>query len=265
MITVLARHAVPKYFLSDRGRQFDCEVLKELCILLGVKKQFTTPYHPQCNGQVERFNKTLCRMLKAYVNQAQDDWDAWLPYVTFAYVTAQHKTTGYTPFFLIYGRDPVIPTVILAKDSTLPHNVNEYVKLLIQRLKAATADVLESVKKAQEKQKRYHDRNIKDVLLDIGDKVLLTIPKRQMKDRKLSKKLSVQREGVYAITRKINDLCFEITHSNNERDVQRLHVNRLSRYREYEDALVNPSSSSNPALHNEEGGDSSNNGIKTYG
>ena len=69
------------YTYSDQGRQFESNLFKEMCILLGKEKTRTTPYHPKSDGMVERFNRTLETMLSAYVSDHQRDWDSHLPYV----------------------------------------------------------------------------------------------------------------------------------------------------------------------------------------
>ena len=86
------------------------KLLTEICSLMGIKKVNTTAYHPQTNGLVERFNRTLLDMLSKTVKPGGQDWDARLPYVLFAYRATVQQSTGESPFFLLYGRDPQLPT-----------------------------------------------------------------------------------------------------------------------------------------------------------
>lgn len=90
---VICRHGCPKEILTDRGTHFVNEMLDSLCQNLGTKHRLSTAYHPQTNGLVERFNRTLCEMLAKYANNHQDDWDAYLSSVLFAYRTKRHSTT----------------------------------------------------------------------------------------------------------------------------------------------------------------------------
>lgn len=106
---VFAKLGVPRILHSDQGRQYESNLFQELCALLHIEKTRTSPYHPQSDGMVEQFNKTLATMLSAYVNDHQTNWDESLPYVMQAYRSAVHETTGYTPNFLMLGRETTTP------------------------------------------------------------------------------------------------------------------------------------------------------------
>lgn len=106
---VFAKLGVPRILHSDRGRQYESNLFQELCALLHIEKTRASPYHPQSNGMVERFNKTLANMLSAYVNDHQTNWDKSLPYVMQAYRSAVHETTGYTLNSLMLGRETTTP------------------------------------------------------------------------------------------------------------------------------------------------------------
>ena len=95
----VAMHGVPHYLHSDQGANFVSTVIQSLCSKLGIKRTQTTPYHPQGNGQVERFNRTLEAMLSKVVADNQKDWDEHLQTLLFAYRTAVHDSTGLTYSF----------------------------------------------------------------------------------------------------------------------------------------------------------------------
>ena len=84
---VISHHGVPRELLSDRGATFLSSLLKEVCQIMGLKKVNTTAYHPQGDGLVERFNRTLIDMLAKTVHRTGKDWDECLPYLLFAYCT----------------------------------------------------------------------------------------------------------------------------------------------------------------------------------
>jgi hypothetical protein len=103
---IISRHSAPSKLLSDQGKSFLNRLVQSICDYYKINKIKTTPYHPQCDGLVERFNKTLCKMLSAYSNSNQTNWDLYLPLVLFAYRTAEQSSTQESPFNLLYGREP---------------------------------------------------------------------------------------------------------------------------------------------------------------
>ncbi len=79
---------------------------------LGITHLYSTPYHPQTNGQIERFNSTMDAKIASLSNQSRSDWDDQLPYVTFNYNATRHSTTKTIPFELTYGRSPVFLRIL---------------------------------------------------------------------------------------------------------------------------------------------------------
>ena len=106
---IICRHGCPKELLTDQGTHFVNELLKAMCKRVGVKHRLSTAYHPQTNGLVERFNKTLCEILAKYSGMYKEDWDVFLPSALFAYRTIRQNTTRYEPFYLTYGREATLP------------------------------------------------------------------------------------------------------------------------------------------------------------
>ena len=102
---MFCRFSPPQQLHSDQGRQFESKLLYEVCNLLGIRKTKTTPYyHPQCDGLVERFNRTLLDMLATTTRENPFDWENQLRKVCMAYNTSVHSSTGFTPFYLMFGR-----------------------------------------------------------------------------------------------------------------------------------------------------------------
>ena len=108
------QHGVPRKLLSDRGSQFMAELSEQVYRHMGVRKLFTTAYHPQCNGMVERFMQSLAQMLAMVVDGSHSDWHIWLSHVAFAYNASEHAATGVTPFLLATGREPRLALHVLA-------------------------------------------------------------------------------------------------------------------------------------------------------
>ena len=107
---IIPRHGVPAQLLSDRGAVFLSKLLAKVYQLMGMKKLNTSAYHPQTNGLVEQFNHTLLGMLAESAQQDGNDWNICLPLMLFAYRASPQTSTGESPFYLLYGRDPRLPT-----------------------------------------------------------------------------------------------------------------------------------------------------------
>ena len=161
---IVARHGVPGELLSDRGKAFLSKLMYEVYKLLGIKKVNTTAYHPQTDGLVERFNRTLTSMLAKTVQKQGRDWDEHLPYVLYAYRTSIQESTKESPFYLLYGRDARLPTDEILNPTTLRETVNldDYRTEISQRLAVAWDCVRSNIKIAQRRQKQQHDRHAKD-------------------------------------------------------------------------------------------------------
>lgn len=177
---IICRHGCPKVLLTDRGTHFVNEMLDSLCIELGVKHKLSTAYHPQTNGLVERFNRTLCEALAKYANEHKDDWDVYLTSVLFAYRTKRHDTTRHEPFYLMYGRDAVLPIEFAVSTSQSECAVENLQDDLLNRIHTLTGKVIgdrletqDNISKAQQKQKKRHDEDLHEVQFKIGDLVLL--------------------------------------------------------------------------------------------
>ena len=104
LLQLISRVGIPNEILTDQGTAFLSKTLKQVYGLLGIRGIRTTPYHPQTDGLVERYNRTLKSMLKKFVSANGKDWDQWLPYLLFAYREVPQASTGFSPFELLYGR-----------------------------------------------------------------------------------------------------------------------------------------------------------------
>ena len=100
----------PKEIITDRGPNLWAEAMKRAFELLGTRHRDTTPYHPRTNDAVKRFNGTLSKMLIKYcIGQSIKDWDKYLNQTLFATRIRTHTTTGFSPFYLLYGINPHLP------------------------------------------------------------------------------------------------------------------------------------------------------------
>ena len=100
------RYGPPAHLLSDNGGKFIAKFFQDVCTILGIQKLFTTAYHPQTNGQVERYNRTILAGLRHFCSEHGRDWDRFSHVITFAYNNKVHRATGLTPLDLVLTRPP---------------------------------------------------------------------------------------------------------------------------------------------------------------
>lgn len=113
---VIARFGCPLYIHSDQGTNYESQIFSDLCKLLEIKKTRTSPGNPRCNGQTERFNSTLLKMIKAYLKGEQTDWDIHLGCLSSAYRSTPNETTRMTPDLLMLGREVHFPAQVMFGD-----------------------------------------------------------------------------------------------------------------------------------------------------
>ena len=184
---IICRHGVPGELLSDRGTNFLSDIILELCSLLGIKKINTSGYHPQTDGLVEKFNSTLQNMIAKSTDPNGMEWDKKLPLLLFAYRSVVQDSTKESPFFLVYGRDPRLPTSTLL-EQPLATYTEDYRTELLSTLKISRDLALESIRQAQEKQRRFYDRRSTNPKFLVGDHVMVFMPSETVgKNRKLAR------------------------------------------------------------------------------
>ena len=179
---------------------------------LGITHKTTSGYHPQTNGQVERMNHTLAMMISMYITPEQTNWDDPLPFICFAYNTARQESTGFSPFFLLYGREPTLPVDIFLGSEPNPvwafDTVSQpYADKLMDELKKARAIVRTRLHLAQEKQTDRYNTTHKEVTFQRNDVVLVYKPIRK-KGR--SEKLLHRWMGPYLVIRQTNPVNYEV-------------------------------------------------------
>ena len=172
----IVHYGFPARIHSDQGQCFESNLLKELCTIADVEKSRTTTYHPMGNDQVERFNQTLLQMLGTLEESKKSDWKAHVPSLVHAYNSTFHDSTGYSPYFLMFGRHPrlaidtffgLTPDVLAAKTQT------EYVRKLRQRLSFAYQKASREARTSAAHHKSRYDLKTRGSVLEPGDCVLV--------------------------------------------------------------------------------------------
>ena len=105
----IMRYCAPDVLHTDQGTNFNSDLMHDICRLFMIDKTRTTPYHPQGNGQVERFNRVIADTISKYCAEKPHLWDTYLPYVTFVYNTTVHRTIGTTPYSMLFEKEAQYP------------------------------------------------------------------------------------------------------------------------------------------------------------
>ncbi|XP_075926286.1 uncharacterized protein LOC142929264 [Petromyzon marinus] len=168
----------PERLLTDQGKNFSGVLLHEVCALLGTKKIRTSPYHPQTDGMVERLHRTLTSMLCHQVCDSQTDWDLHIPGVLAAYRMAPHAATGFSPFFLMYGRDvdPPIANQLRVSETSRKSKLADHVKFNILRLTEAREAAAQNSSSRQKANERLRSRQSRTHAWKPGDQAWLHCP-----------------------------------------------------------------------------------------
>ena len=151
------KYGVPIRIHSDQGRNFESALMKELYALYGVKKSRTTPYHPAGNGQVERFNRTLHGLLSTLVPEQKRNGTQYVSGILYTYNSTPHASTGYTPYFLMFGRNPKLPIDFLLSDPLGETITSDWVREHQATLRTAYLHTNRRLHLAAAKRKTYHD------------------------------------------------------------------------------------------------------------
>ena len=204
---------VPECLLSDRGTNLLSNLMADLCRMLGVTKLNTTAYHPQCDGAVERFNRTLKTILRKHAAKFGCQWDRFLPGVLWAYRNTPHTSTGEKPSFLLYGVDCRSPTeaAFLPTTEVHPMEASDYREELMLSLSSARQLTASCIQKAQGKYKKQYDRKARKSTLRLGDWILVRFPQDESgRWRKLSRPW----HGPYRVTDRTDPdiTCVKVYH-----------------------------------------------------
>ncbi|CAF1281848.1 unnamed protein product [Didymodactylos carnosus] len=201
---VITKFGTPKCILTDNGTHFTASLTEELFKQFGVVHLYTTPYHPQTNGQIERFNSTMDSKIGALSNQNKSDWDEQLSFVIFSYNTSIHSTTKEVPFKLLFGRVPVLPFDHQDEIVSIPQDP-DYTKKLDEYLSSLTQEARNNIANNQARYKIRYDSNRQNPSYRIGDLVLI-------KSLGMRYKFDVRYEGPFRIIQQNGQKTFVVEH-----------------------------------------------------
>ncbi len=205
---IIPRHGCPRLLLSDQGSEFCNAVMAALTKALRIHKVRTSPYHASCNGKVERWHRVMNDVLAKRVNHRQTDWDRYIPSALLAYRSSVNESTRMTPFFLMTGRDCVLPMDTLLRPK-YRYMGEEYLPVALQRLHEAFTVVKHNAAEARARYKRYHDLKAKSCNYEVGDAVYYHLPVIQPGT---AAKLTTRWHTHYRIVEKLSEVNYRIRH-----------------------------------------------------
>ena len=228
---IICQFGLPKTLLTDNASVFTSHFFKQVHEMLGIRKIYSTPYHSEGNGLVENANRQIQDILSKYIQSRQRDWDVYLPMALFAINTSVHTSTKYSPFYLMYGRIPNLPTdIVLDTNNDAPTPV-----LKLQEIRQQAAD---NSAKAQQVQRTVHDRKVNNITFDVDDQVFVYTPTGKPGK---SKKLTLYWHGPYKIVEKSSNLNYIVSPVfpyGKQRGRQRVHIKRMKAYHPSKDSTM---------------------------
>ena len=222
---LISHYGWPARLHSDQGRDFESKVIKELCKMGGIEKSRTTPYHPQGNP-VERFNRTVLKMLGTLHASKKVEWRKHIKPLTHAYNCTVNETTGYSPYYLMFGRHARLPIDVafgIDPEARSNQTTSQYISDLKSRLKQAYDVARANAVSSQQKNKKNYDQRARAVQLDVGDRVLV----KKVHFHGKSKLADRWEEKIYVVKKCMPDLHVYVVAPENGHGDRTLHRNLL--------------------------------------
>ena len=227
LIGVFSRIGIPREILTDQGSNFTSQLLAELYRLLNIHPIVTSPYHPQTDGLVERFNQTLKSMLSRFSEEEGKNWDKMIPYILFAYREVPQATTGFSPFELLFGRNVRGPLDVLREQWESADKSDENVVSYVLKLRSRMAEMAEVVRQnmaeGQKRQKEWYDKEARLREFEVGDTVLVLLPTS-------TSKLLAKWQGPFQITKRMGLVNYQVDMLDRRKRFRIFHVNMLKEY-----------------------------------
>jgi len=228
---VISRLGCPIDLHSDQGSNFRGDIFRELCRLLEVRKTQASVKHPEGNGKVERFNKTLVRMIRSYLHDEQTDWDLYLGCLAGAYRATPHEATGITPNLMMLGRETRMPGEVICgsittTDGTKLTQYPEYVEHIQNRMQKAHDVARQNLCKKALRQNQMYDGKLPRSPYNRGDYVWYLNESRSVG---ACPKLQSLYHGPCLVIKKISDLDYLIQLDQSGR-LRVVHQNKIKKY-----------------------------------
>ncbi|CAM4403535.1 unnamed protein product [Lepidochelys olivacea] len=231
LVQIFARVGLTKDLLTDQGTPFMSKLMKDLCSLLHVQALRTSVYHPQTDGLVEKFNRTLKAMTRKVVSWDGKGWDILL----FAIGEVLQASTGFSPFELLYGHHPRgildIAREAWEEEPNPRRNIVEHVLQMRDRIARVKPIVREHLERAQKTQRTHYNHQAKLQRFQPGDRVMVLVPTAESK-------LLAQWQGPYGIIKTVGEVNYKVRQPGRRKSEQIYHINLLKPWHDREACLV---------------------------
>ena len=230
LLQIFARIGLPRVIVCDNGTNFVSQLNKQFFETLGVEVRTSSPFHPEGNSIVERFNHTLKNLLHIVVNSDKPrEWDQKVEYLLWCYRSIPHTTLGVSPYQMVYGKLPRGPLSVLRDNMTgvqtglLPvtNSVKEYCENLVKNLEIGHNIASKQCDTVQRQYVSHYNLRCKNKSFNPGDQVIVLFPDS-------TNKLVSKFQGPAIVHTKLNDYAYMVAMPNGA--VRRLHANKLRLY-----------------------------------
>ena len=223
------KYGFPEKLHHDQGKEFENQLFSQLQKYCSITPSRTTPYHPQGNGQCERMNRTLLSMLRTLSDEHKHDWKTHINKMIHAYNATQNESTGYSPFFLLFGRHPRLPIDLIfdLEPNNSYNSHQDYVRKWSEGMEETYRIASENAEKARLKGKKHYDQKIHFCKLLPGDRVLV----KNLTERGGPGKLrSYWEKQIHVVVKRMADdsPVYEVKPENGHGRIRRLHRNLLT-------------------------------------
>ena len=220
-------HGIPKVIYSDRGSQFVAGSWRELWRLTGTRLAYSTAYHPQTQGVVERMNSVVSQTVRCLLHDIGNprDWEKTLPTVELVINSLPSQSTGFSPFYLNYGYEPVTPIQLLKGDEEIK---TESIGSFVNRVKSDWELARQNLKKSVDLQAKYYNKKHRDIEFDVGELVLLST--RNLKMKGIPEKLKKRFVGPFKVGQQIGQQAYKLSLPENWKIYPVFHISLLKRW-----------------------------------
>lgn len=215
---VLARFGFPKMLITDIGKQYVSNQFQELLAKYKIRQRFNAPYAPQTNP-TERVNRVVKTMIAQYIQEDHRHWDEHLPELMFAINTAKHETTGFSPAFLNFGREPLLPTSLYAAYTKITNSDRGNPS---QRLQSTLELVRINLAKAYAKQSHHYNLRKREWKPNIGKWIFIKTHHLSNATHKFTAKLAPKFDGPYQIIKFVSPVIVKII--TEQRKIRTAHI-----------------------------------------